>query len=655
MKKNIIIVIALLSGLLLGGCGTNNHAQKADSAVNAAADENAEEASETVPKTSPEAPAEEKSGTSKQDPETAELPDGIYTAEFTTDSSMFHVNETCEGRGTLTVENGEMTIHITLGSKKILNLYPGSAEDAAKEGAELLLPTEDTVTYSDGMTEEVYGFDVPVPVLETEFDLALIGTKGKWYDHKVSVSDPIPVENKEPAKEAVSLEDGTYSMEITFEGGSGKAEILSPVSVTAAGGTVTAAVQWDSPNYDYMIVDGEKYLPVNTEGNSTFEIPVLKFEEPMQVIGDTVAMSKPHEIEYTLTFHSDTAVPQNELRYAKNFKVDYYEGGNTLLTITADHTQVLIVPENGEVPQTIDQDIVVLKRPVKDIYLVASSAMDMFSELDALDSISFSGQKEDGWFIEAAREEMHKGNILYAGKYNKPDYELLVSNHCAFAIENRMISHSPEVAENLENFGIPVMIDYSSYESHPLGRVEWVKFYGALLGKEEEAEKIFADQEAILERVSASERTDKKADKKTDKTVAFFFITSNGMVQVRQSSDYVPKMIELAGGSYIFPNLGDPETKRSTMNMQAEEFYAGAKDADFLIYNSSIDGGVSSVEELLDKCGLLADFKAVENGNVWCTTNDMYQHSLAVGYFIEDIHAMIQGENDDMNYLYHLD
>ena len=336
-----------------------------------------------------------------------------------------------------------------------------------------------------------------------------------------------------------------------------------------------------------------------------------------------------------------------ELQYAENFTVDYYEGGYVLLTITMDHTQFLIIPENGEVPQTLDKEIVILRRPIKDIYLVASSAMDIFNELDGLDSISFSGQKEEGWFIEAAREEMNKGNIIYAGKYSKPDYEMLVSNQCALAIENTMISHSPEVVENLENFGIPVMIDYSSYESHPLGRVEWVKFYGALLGKEEDAEKIFADQEAILERVSASERT--------DQTVAFFFITSNGMVQVRQSSDYVPKMIELAGGSYIFQDLGDPETKRSTTNMQVEEFYAGAKDADFLIYNSSIDGGVSSVEELLDKCELLADFKAVENGNVWCTTNDMYQQPLAIGYFIQDIHAMMQGENDDMHYLYHLD
>ncbi len=307
----------------------------------------------------------------------------------------------------------------------------------------------------------------------------------------------------------------------------------------------------------------------------------------------------------------------------------------------------MIVPENGDVPQTLDKEIVVLRRPIKDIYLVASSAMDIFSELDGLNSITFQGKRKMAGLLKQPERKMQKGNILYAGKYSKPDYELLVSNHCALAIENMMISHSPEVVENLENFGIPVMIDYSSYESHPLGRVEWVKFYGALLGKEEEAERIFTDQAAILERVSASERT--------DKTVAFFFITSNGMVQVRQSSDYVPKMIELAGGNYIFQNLGDSETKRSTMNIQVEEFYASAKDADFLIYNSSIDGGVSSVEELLDKCELLADFKAVENGNVWCTTNDMYQQSLAIGYFIEDIHSMIQGENDDMNYLYHLE
>ena len=313
MKKNIIIAIALLAVTLSGGCGNNNNAQESDFAVDVTVEEDTEQSSETGTEKLPEEPMEEEpesDETDKQNQDTAELADGIYTAEFTTDSSMFRVNETCEGKGTLTVENGEMTIHITLGSKKILNLYPGLAEDASEEGAELLLPTEDTVTYSDGMTEEVYGFDVPVPLLESEFDLALIGTKGKWYDHKVSVSNPVPLENDEQVNDEVSLEDGTYSMGITFAGGSGKAEILSPVSVTVAGGKAMATVQWNSPNYDYMIVNGEKYLPVNTEGDSIFEIPVLIFDEPMDIIGDTVAMSKPHEIEYTLTFHLDTAVKE---------------------------------------------------------------------------------------------------------------------------------------------------------------------------------------------------------------------------------------------------------------------------------------------------------------------------------------------------------
>ena len=255
------------------------------------------------------ATALETEGEAKSD-QAAALPDGIYTADFKTDSSMFRVSEACDGKGTLTVKNGEMTIHISLGSQKIVNLYPGLAGDAQEDGAELIMPTEDTVTYSDGMTEEVYGFDVPVPVLDQEFDLALIGTKEKWYDHKVSVSNPVPMEDK--GQDAVTSEsagaivDGSYTVELTFEGGSGKAKILSPAAITVTEGKAVATVQWSSPNYDYMIVDGKKYLPVNTTGDSVFEIPVLGFDEPMDVIGDTVAMSTPHEVEYMITFHSDT-------------------------------------------------------------------------------------------------------------------------------------------------------------------------------------------------------------------------------------------------------------------------------------------------------------------------------------------------------------
>lgn len=238
--------------------------------------------------------------------ETVTLSDGVYTADFDTDSSMFHVNEACDGKGTLTVENGEMTIHISLTSKNIVTLYPGLANEAESDEAGWLLPTVDTVTYTDGMTEEVNGFDVPVPALEEEFDLALLGKKGTWYDHKVSVSNPKPLEQEKQTETASQPADGTYTIDLTFEGGSGKANVLSPAVLTVSKGTMTATIRWSSPNYDYMIVDGQTYLPVNTEGDSVFEIPVSMLDEPIEVIGDTVAMSKPHEIEYTLTFHSDT-------------------------------------------------------------------------------------------------------------------------------------------------------------------------------------------------------------------------------------------------------------------------------------------------------------------------------------------------------------
>lgn len=212
---------------------------------------------------------------------------------------MFRVNEACDGKGTLTVKDGQMMIHVSLGSKNIRKLYLGSAKDAARSGAKLIEPTLDEVTYKDGYQEEVFGFDIPVPVLDQEFDLALIGKKGKWYDHKVKVTLVSEVKN-------ISLENGDYSIELTFEGGSGKAQILSPAVLKVSENNVTAVVEWNSPNYDYMIVEGEKFLPTNTEGNSVFEIPVATFDEPFVVIGDTIAMSKPHEVEYTLIFHSKT-------------------------------------------------------------------------------------------------------------------------------------------------------------------------------------------------------------------------------------------------------------------------------------------------------------------------------------------------------------
>ena len=271
------IVTASLVLSLLAGCGASSTASSAASSA---------------------ASSEAVSSVASSAAETAALTDGVYTAEFDTDSSMFHANEACDGKGTLTVENGQMTFHVSLASTHIVNLYLGKASDAADHEADWLQPTTDTVTYSDGTSEEVYGFDIPVTAVDTDFDLAILGTKGKWYDHVVSVRNAV-----QQAGTAAPA-DGTYTCDVTLEGGSGRATVESPAALTVADGKMTATIVWSSPNYDYMLVDGEKYLPTNTEGNSTFEIPVAALDTALDVTADTVAMSTPHEIEYTLTFDS---------------------------------------------------------------------------------------------------------------------------------------------------------------------------------------------------------------------------------------------------------------------------------------------------------------------------------------------------------------
>ena len=280
-----LLVVSALLAASLAGCGS--------SASSVASSASSEAVSSVAESAVSEAASESAAASSAR-----ALEDGTYTAEFDTDSSMFHVNEASDGKGTLTVEDGQMTLHISLQSKKIVNLYVGMAADAPDHEADWLQPTTDTVTYSDGTSEEVYGFDVPVEALDTDFQLAILGTKGKWYDHTVSVRN---VEAQ--AAEAVETPaDGSYTCEVTLEGGSGRATVDSPAALTVADGKMTATIVWSSPNYDYMIVDGEKYLPTNTEGNSTFEIPVSAIGVPLSVVADTVAMSTPHEIEYTLTF-----------------------------------------------------------------------------------------------------------------------------------------------------------------------------------------------------------------------------------------------------------------------------------------------------------------------------------------------------------------
>lgn len=331
-----------------------------------------------------------------------------------------------------------------------------------------------------------------------------------------------------------------------------------------------------------------------------------------------------------------------ELSYAEEFSVDYYKGGYALITI-AESDRFLVVPEGKQVPENMETDISVLKQPLENIYLVATSAMDFFVSLDGLESIRLSGTNANGWYIDEAKRALEDGSILFAGKYSAPDYELILGEKCSLAVESTMIYHTPEVKEKLEQFEIPVLVERSSYEAHPLGRTEWIKLYGVLLGKEEKAEKLFKEQEERMESVLSEENT--------GKTVAFFYITTNGLANVRKSNDYVSKMIELAGGRYIFENLGENDNALSTVNMQMEEFYAKAKDADYIIYNSAIDGELQTIGQLLEKSSLLKDFKAVKNGNVWCTGKNLFQESTGLGVMMEDIHKMLDDPEDSLTEL----
>lgn len=338
-----------------------------------------------------------------------------------------------------------------------------------------------------------------------------------------------------------------------------------------------------------------------------------------------------------------------ELRYANQFSVDYYEGGYSLVTISED--KYLLVPPEKEIPENID-GITIIKQPSDNIYLAASSAMDLFDGFGGLDSVTMTSTDSNSWSLPNIVSAIENGDITYIGKYNMPDYEALLECDCKLAIESTMIYHSPETREKIEQLGVPVLIERSSYESHPLGRMEWIKLYGLLLGKYDEAEKYFNEKTADFDQL-----TKQVAGNENKKTVAFFYISSNGYVNIRKPGDYISKMIELAGGKYIFEpeDLNIDSDSLSTMNIQIETFYELAKDADVLIYNSTIEGKLDSIQQLVDKYDVLSDFKAVKEGQVWCTEQNMFQQTTGAADMIINMNHIFTYEKDDsLTYLYKL-
>jgi len=482
-----------------------------------------------------------------------------------------------------------------------------------------------------------------------------------------------------PLAEGAALPDGEYVPDgFDFSGGTGKVKISCP-RVVVTDGAATATLVFSSPNYPKVTVDGAEYAAAHDGDSSIFEVPAA-INADMTVVGTTTAMSQPHDVEYVVHISigeagvapseageeeedaaeaaagvsaaalqdRDRELPgltwQSEmpLKYAREFAVDYYDGGYKLLTV-GDGNRYLVIPEGGEVPAGLGEGIHLIRQPLKKVYLAATAAMALFDALDALDAIRLSGTRQEGWTIENAVVAMEKGDMLYAGKYSEPDYELLLGEGCELAIESTMILHAPKVQEMIEQLGIPVFIEHSSYETHPLGRTEWVKLYAAMLNREAQAEAFFDEQAAVIDAL--------KDFANTEKTVAFFYVSTDGSVVVRNASDYVAGMIEIAGGRYVIDESVTGQSSRSSISISMEDFYAAAVDADYLIYNASIDAPLNSVDDLLGKSALFADFKAVKEGNLWSTDKYLYQATDTVGSLITDLNRMLLGETEGMVFL----
>lgn len=340
-----------------------------------------------------------------------------------------------------------------------------------------------------------------------------------------------------------------------------------------------------------------------------------------------------------------------ELKYAQQFSADYCENGCTVVRIGDD--KYLVVPENTEIPENTE-GMTVIRQPVENIYVAATSAMDLFDGISRLDKVTMASTNADSWSLPHIKNAIESGNIEYIGKYSSPDYETLVAEKCGLALESTMIYHTPKVKEQIESFGIPVMVERSSYETHPLGRMEWIKLYGLITGNTEAAEALFNEKTKAFEELKTPDIPESER-----KTAAFFYVTSNGYFNIRKPADYVSRMIELAGGKYIFTasDLKVDDNALSTMNIQAETFYELAHDADILIYNSTIDGEIESIDQLISKSSILADFKAVKNGNVWCTGQNMFQQTTGAADMICDLNSILTDNADGskLTYLHRLD
>ena len=417
---------------------------------------------------------------------------------------------------------------------------------------------------------------------------------------------------------------------------------------TAAEGSEEDAVKEDGPEGssgkdteaegESISADGEDASAAGKQSSGTAETERVSDPPALEGLDFVSAM----DTVYAETFDIFTYQPADGSTEELYRLIDVHDSGRYLLL--PEKTGADKSDASQKILKNLPASITVLQAPLDNIYVAATSSMALFDGAGAISQVKLTGTKEEGWYIDAPKKALADGSMVFAGKYSAPDYELLASSGCKLAVESMMILHSPEVKEKLEELGIPVFVDTSSNESHPLGRTEWVRLYGVLTGHEKEAEAFFAEQEK--EFAQAENYTD------TGLTVAFFSISSSGNVIVRATDDYIPRMIELAGGNYIFKDLLQKSGNSASVRLSMEDFYNTAKDADYLIYNATIENPVRSITELCGKSALLADFKAVQDGNVWQVQRSLYQSPDIAAQMITDLRRMLTGENtSEMTFL----
>ena len=338
-----------------------------------------------------------------------------------------------------------------------------------------------------------------------------------------------------------------------------------------------------------------------------------------------------------------------DLAYAKNFTIDTFDGGYQLVC-TANGERFLIVPEGASAPDGLASDVAVIQQPVTSTYVVSTGMICLLDEIDVLDAVTVSSVTAQDCPVEHLAQAIDAGDVAYGGKYSSPDFELIARAGCTLAIENTKINHAPDAKQKLQELGVRVITEQSSTEPQVLGRLEWIKLMGAIFGHEEQAQASF---DAIAARVESVANQDP-----ANTAVAFFYINDDGAAVTRRSTDYFSQMIEMAGGTFVSFDPADEDEEQSS-SVQAvidlEAFYATAKEADIIIYNTTVDAGVASIDDLIAKNPLLADFKAIQQGRVYACDENLYQAMTSMDAILSDIRAALTNSGDSSGYIWKLD